>query len=74
MNYCPDVPLRLHSSAAAGNKDVCRLLIDAGADINNEDDMGCTALDVAMDKGDEDMICLLKSMGGECHKIMGRKC
>jgi ankyrin repeat protein len=55
----------LHSAAAARNRDVCEVLLDAGADVNAVQHGGYTALIDAAQAGDEGLADLLLGRGAD---------
>jgi uncharacterized protein len=59
-------PVRpLHSAAATGQVECLRLLLAAGADVNARQAGGFTALDAAVQSGDEEMAQALLDAGAE---------
>jgi len=50
-------------AASEGNTDICKLLINHGADVNAKNNYGWTALTVATDNGKREIIDLLLSKG-----------
>lgn len=61
VDVCGDTPL--HVLLQRGNDYGCRVLIEAGAEVNAVGDLGYTPLHVAVMKGNEDMIALLLAAG-----------
>lgn len=55
----------LMEAADTGSTSVAKLLIKAGADLNVKDEDDQTALDIADDKGNEDIVTLIKEAGGK---------
>jgi ankyrin repeat protein len=55
----------LHSAAAGRNRDVCEVLLDAGADVNAVQHGGYTALIDAAQAGDEGLADLLLGRGAD---------
>ena len=53
----------LHSAAANGNVESCRLLLEAGADPNARQQGEFTPMDAAIQQGDDEMIALLERYG-----------
>ena len=53
----------LHEAAALGLYTVCRLLLDAGADVNVRDGRECTPLHYAAARQNQKLIALLLSRG-----------
>jgi ankyrin repeat protein len=53
----------LGTAAFVRSTRMARLLLDAGADVNGEGEGGFTALDTAVQNGDEEMIALLLERG-----------
>jgi uncharacterized protein len=53
----------LHSAAAGGHLECCRLLIAAGAEVHAEEGGGFTALDAARQNGDDALVSLLSAAG-----------
>ena len=41
----------LHDAANLGKKDICELLVENGINVNQRNDKGKTALDIAIEKG-----------------------
>lgn len=60
-DVCGDTPL--HVLLNRGNDYGCRLLIEAGAEVNAVGDLGYTPLHLAVMKGNEDMIACLLAAG-----------
>ena len=56
----------LHKAAEIGDRRVCDLLIDYGANVNKEDARKRTPLMVAADKGHEDICDVLIKKGCIC--------
>jgi RNA polymerase primary sigma factor len=54
-------------AAAAGHLDICRLLIDAGADAQVTDDAGCDAMTLAARSGHEDVAKFLRAFQSGSH-------
>ena len=52
-------------AASAGNSDSCKLLANAGADVNSIDKDGLTALHCAASRGHSDCVDRLKKLGAE---------
>jgi ankyrin repeat protein len=55
----------LHSAAAAGQREVCEVLLDAGADVNAVQHGGYTALLEARQNGNEELARLLLERGAD---------
>ena len=55
----------LHIACRAGHIDVCRLLIDSGADLNIPDDTGETPLHRSIEHGDATVVTLLLNAGAD---------
>jgi ankyrin repeat protein len=55
----------LHSAAAAGRREVCEVLLDAGADVNAVQHGGYTALLEARQNGNEELAQLLLQHGAD---------
>jgi ankyrin repeat protein len=55
----------LGTAAFVGSVELARLLLDHGADVNGEGEGGFTALDSAAANGNEELVRLLESRGGE---------
>ena len=64
----------LHCAAYAGHANVVAVLLRAGADINEKDNRGNTALDDALEEGKADCASLLTQAAGEqkvsCSRIV----
>lgn len=59
---------QLHSAVRGGQLDVVKLLLDNGAVIGVENGCGVTALQMAKDKGNEDLVSLLESAVPICQE------
>ena len=73
--YCGKTPL--HWAAAGGHTDIVKLLLDAGADTDVEDEYGVTPLFLAASKGDTYMVKLLLDAGADMEvkeKMAIRRC
>jgi ankyrin repeat protein len=57
----------LHIAVCEGNAEMVGLLLDGGADVNQENGVGETPLAMAVARGHEDIIRLLKEKGGLEH-------
>lgn len=57
-----------HCSVASGHRDIAKLLINRGADVNRLDGYGLTPLMVAAEFGDVEMMRLLVSNGADISK------
>jgi len=55
----------LHSAAAAGEREIAHLLLDAGADPNARQEGGFTPLTAAEQNGDTALAALLREYGAE---------
>ena len=55
----------LHSAAHNGQKELAKLLIDSGAEINAKMDNGQTPLFMAEEKGFKETAELIKQFGGQ---------
>lgn len=51
----------LHIAVISGNKEVVQRLISLGADVNLTDEKGNTALDIALQNGQEEIALILKN-------------
>lgn len=61
--------LPLHLAALEGFTDVCKLLIDAGADVNSKNCFGQTALHHAAWQGHKDSVCLLLDAKADINEL-----
>ena len=64
VKYYDNNDTALHMAAILGYERVVRLLLDMGADINAKSNAGMTALDYASIEEHEDVVQLLRRMGG----------
>lgn len=55
----------LGTAAFVGSAELATLLLDRGADVNGEGEGGFTALDSASQNGNDELVRLLESRGGE---------
>jgi len=55
----------LMSAASAGNLQICQLLVAAGAEVNGTNEIGMTALMVAVDQGHKDIVEYLIKNGAD---------
>jgi ankyrin repeat protein len=55
----------LHAGAAGRDLEVCRLLLDAGADVNSRQQAGWTALHSAAMQGNSELVALLLEAGAD---------
>jgi ankyrin repeat protein len=54
----------LHQAAKGGHADICKLLLEAGASVNAQSDIGETAWDLALPRKREAVWVVLKAAGG----------
>ena len=62
--YREDMGSALHRAVFAGRRDVVRVLIGRGADVGLKDPMGRTAGDLAGERGDEEILGMLRDAEG----------
>jgi cytohesin len=55
----------LFGAVHEGHKEIAKLLIEKGADVNAKDDFGRTPLDLAIQKSRTETIDLLRKHGGK---------
>ncbi len=55
----------MHYASALSHKEIVKLLLAKGADVNAKDDGGDTPLDVPMLRNDKNIADLLRKHGGE---------
>jgi ankyrin repeat protein len=55
----------LHWACFRGSREILQILIDAKAEVNVADSKGMTPLDMAIDKGHDDIAELLQSYGAK---------
>lgn len=59
----------LGTAAFVGSVELARLLLDRGADVNGEGEGGFTALDSAAANGNDELVRMLESRGGERRRV-----
>ena len=63
MDYRDSAYNALDRAAANGHKDVVKLLLDRGAEVNAKDGVGWSALHLAAREGHKDVVLLLLDRG-----------
>ncbi|KAL3457238.1 ankyrin repeat-containing domain protein [Aspergillus heterothallicus] len=66
----PEVPL--HLAVRGGSADVCKILLDHGADLRIMDSIGRTMLHIAAGQGDAEIVSLLLDHGADATATFGR--